>query len=78
MSSFERLQLITAARNHYRLVLANLTVAALCVVVAMFQIMTGSVYGGLLIVAVSFLAFFNALHHEKEGDDSRAAASRAK
>ena len=55
-----------AKRLEYHWVLANLTVAALCLIPATYCSFTGRLFAGIIIILVSFLAVLNADHHERK------------
>ena len=71
MNTLEEINRLTAARNHYRLALANLIVAGICVALAGYQFLHGGLVGGFIILAVSTIAVFAARTHEQRARQIR-------
>ena len=63
----DELEKIDAARTQFRWALANIVVAALCLIPATYCFLTGKIMAGTIIILVSFLAVLNANHHERKG-----------
>lgn len=66
MNTIEEIYRLTAARNHYRWAIANIIVAALCLVLAAYQFANGGLVGGFTVILVSLLAVFKATDHERK------------
>ena len=66
--SLKQLQRVERARVQYRWAIANIVVAALCLFPATYCFMDGYVLAGLLTLAVSLAAVWNADAHKKRGN----------
>ena len=73
MNTMEEITRLTAIRNHFRLALANLVVAGICVALAGYQFLRGGVLAGAIIIAVSLLAVFAANTHERRARQIRSS-----
>ena len=73
MNTMEEITRLTAIRNHFRLALANLIVAGICVALSGYQFLRGGILAGAIIVAVSLLAVFAANTHERRARQIRSS-----
>ena len=71
MNTIEEIGQLTAIRNHFRLALANLVVAGICVALAGYQFLRGGVVAGALIMTVTTIPIFAARIHERRARDIR-------
>ena len=71
MNTIEEIGQLTAIRNHFRLALANLVVAGICVALAGYQFLRGGILAGGIIIAASLLAVFAANTHERRARQIR-------
>ena len=57
--------------RQYRWGLANIVVALICVAISGSLFVMGYLKGGVIVIAISGLAFFNAVTHDKKGNSLR-------
>jgi len=67
MNPDKHLDLLNKSAIQYRWAIANIAVAAVCLFPATYCFMNGYVLAGLLTLAVSALAVWNADAHKKRG-----------
>jgi hypothetical protein len=71
MNNDEKLAQLSKARNQFFWALANITVAAVCLVFATWLFFHGKLIAALFVIAVSFLAVWNADVHKNRGNAIR-------
>ncbi len=63
----KQIDLLDKAIRQTRWAMANTSIALWCAILAFFVMLAGYILAGVLIIAISLVAYFNGRYHDKNG-----------